>query len=1090
MMSAEHRKILEILESIKQNVNVEVPSDVIYLKTLHEMIESELSGRVPVEHEIAMRTDNTSNGPGGAYLQNGACAYAENVTEKENCAGNTAIGAKDTARTTKNGVLRAYKKQITLWLLVLLNNPFNLSFLNTHNFISFVLDDLQCAALLVSNLMKNSENGQFYRENEILGNKISETKYYEFLYHLSKKIKLYDFCSTSTDNQPCTATKSHDDKYTGTSHDLVKKLGSFIKPTDTETLKALKYKIITNQGIYNRVDKQPVLDTLFLHLKQSSARHSLALSYSISKFNFDAKELLACFYGPVFCREGLWINALLILCFKVLEKKVHVRIADESSAAGWENDEKEGNSGIGTLSRTCGTNNIVDNKGTENYGNKFVAPEMIVDILLKTVFFECKNRYAQQMRETALFLVYCMLRSTLYSGNPSTEHKESGAPEDVHVSNAITLQFLRSMLLSVSLLDNQLECRRAACSILIELQAHSKTEFLPFIDFYKVKRKNNALNLPQEYYSGLLKQRLIVKIFDHDLEMQIICLEWMKKHGKGIKLKHTIKKDEYSLCDLVEEHEFRERAADETGKSLCASGECNSNATSESISYTTALIAYLFLDQIDKIQIIFDSFVLEDKKFVFFADAYLKTSIFKHFDFKGECHFYDMVENVAAKNEKNEEFDHNGLFNARYINLNRNNHVNDHNLVFLLDNDLHPHLTMFLHSTLESDFLFKRLLKKRSLSYFLANAFNTKYVAEYLELVRGMLNDKDVDRVQIGIKCVYTMYRMYGDTDVYKSTEQSANSTNNTLRERSISNFIGCGTLRELLEHAVSTNLNNYTINYKGDVGHRCRKECFFLLFYLKDKSVNYYIIKYLFDKNKELREIVISFLRELGMLRNVKGYKTVYISGGRPCEGIEHLLSSVVRGSGNDPCHDSEVHDENDLRADSTDLHYNINVHSDRMSTGHVTIDDNTASFLSSLDAEYKNMCSTLSSEKALFKCAFLSFGILKMEYRIGFAKAILSYFVNCDGSIYEILSWGITEYLIDYLVHVLEGQRREVYCCLRGILNLLGHSHQERADEQSGGVSDRIRNDHELKARICSINDEKLNELRDEIVKKMQWT
>ncbi|ELA47811.1 hypothetical protein VCUG_00653 [Vavraia culicis subsp. floridensis] len=1089
MMSAEHRKILEILEGIKQNVNVEVPSDVIYLKTLHEMIEGELSGRVPAEHETAIRADNVSDGPGGEHLQNGAGAYAENVTEKENCAGNTVIGAKDTAHTTKNGVLRVYKKQITLWLLVLLNNPFNLSFLNTHNFISFILDDLQCAALLVSNLMKNSENEQFYRENEILGNKISETKYYEFLYHLSKKIKLYDFCSTGTDNQPCTAAKSHDDKYTGMSHDLVKKLNSFIKPTDTETLKALKYKIITNQGMYNRIDKQPVLDTLFLHLKQGSARHSLTLSYSISKFNFDAKELLACFYGPVFCREGLWINTLLILCFKVLEKKVHIRIADESGAAGGENDEKKGSGGIGTVSRTCDTNNIAGSNGTENYGNKFIAPEMIADILLKTVFFECKNRYAQKMRETALFLIYCMLRSTLYSGSPSTEHKESGAQGDVHVSNAITLQFLRSMLLSVSLLDNQLECRRAACSILIELQAYGKTEFLPFIDFYRVKRKNNALNLPQEYYTGLLKQRLIVKIFDHDLEMQIICLEWMKKHGKGIKLRQTIKKDEYSLCDLVEEHEFRECAAGETGESLCASGECSSSATSESISYTTALIAYLFLDQIDKIQIIFDSFALEDKKFVFFADAYLKTTIFKHFDFKGECHFYDMVENVAAKSERNERFDHNGLFNVRYIDSNRNRHVSDHNLVFLLDNDLHPHLTMFLHSTLESDFLFKRLLKKKSLSYFLANAFNTKYFAEYLELVRGMLSDREVERVQIGIKCVYTMYRMYGGADLHKGTEQNANSINNTLGERNISNSVGCCTLRELLGHAVSTNLNNYTINYKGDVGHRCRKECLFLLFYLKDKSMNYYIIKYLFDKNKELREIVISFLRELGVLKNVKGYKTVYISGRRSCEGIEHLLSSVVRGSGNDLCHDSELHDENDLRADSTDSRYDVSVNGNRMSTGHVPIDDNTASFLSSLDAEYKNMCSALSSEKALFKCAFLSFGTLKMEYRIGFAKAILSYFVNCDGSIYEVLSWGITEYLIDYLVYVLEGQRREVYCCLRGILNLLGHSHQERADEQSNGVSDRIRNDQELKARISSINDEKLNGLRDEIVKRMQW-
>ncbi|ELQ75267.1 Beta-tubulin folding cofactor D [Trachipleistophora hominis] len=742
-------------------------------------------------------------------------------------------------------------------------------------------------------------------------------------------------------------------------------------------------------------------------------------------------------------------------------------------------------------------------------------PEVVEDVLLKTIFFENKNKHAQRMRETALFLVYCMLRSSFNDEIDDDNCVDDGMLSVDHQCSVITLRFLKNVLLSVSLFDNQLECRRAASSILIDLQARKKIEFLPFIDFYSVKRKNNVLNLPQEHYKGLLEQRMTRKIFDYDLEMQIICLEWMKRHRKGITLKKTIKKDEYNLCDLVERYDLREGLGKQEGRAACTSKDCNTDAINEPISYTTALIAYLFLNQIEKIQIDFDEFLLEDKKFAFFADAYLKSTIFKNFDFKGECSFYDMVENVITPNNRRVS-SHSSPFKTYYIDYNTENSVNDQNLVFLLDNNSCPHLTMFLYSTLDSDFLFKRLVKRRSLSYFLINVFNTKYFAEYLELVKGMLNDRDVERTRIGMNCIYMMYRLYGDTNVGKEKDdinvrkETDKDDINVGKEKDDINVgkekddinvgketdkdDGKNILYELLYHAIDTNLNNYMINYKGDVGYQCRKESFFLLFYLKDQRVNYYIIKYLFDKNKELREIVISFLREIGVFKNVKGYKTVYISGRRVCRGVEHLLSSAVKEDDNTRpgTLNNDTNSDVSLRS-SAGRYESANLHGTLENVGAADcslIDDSTASFLRSVDTEYENVCSTMSGEKALFKGAFLNFSILEMKHRAGFTKAILSYFVNCDGSIYEILSWGINKYLIDYLVYVLKGTRREIYYVLRSIIILLDHSHQIDSNLQNDGLTNRIRNVQELRTCICGINDEKLNGMRDEIIQKMQWT
>lgn len=957
-----------ILDDIGKQSQEEMPSGIEYLEILHKIIEDEMKMH-KIREEISHRQEVCS------------------MKKKTSTNGQTTF------------CIMKYREQIYKWLLVLLNNPFNLLFLNTKGFTTFILGDLQCAALLMSNFMKNSVNEQFYHERYIFGQHVDEVNYFKFLYFLSKKNRLSWLNNGTSENGCCIeveAAKNHPTDEIG----IINRLQSFVLPTDTEVIKSLKYKIITNQGVYNHLPKQLVLDTLFHYLKNRTTTHSLTLSYSISQFGFDLERLLDCFSTSFFCRETLWINTLLIASFRILEKKTTIDVYEGKNSS------------------------------------KSLSAKTVIHTILKTVFFEHKNKYAQKLREMALFFIYCVVKMNQNYISLKQVHKKTTSIVEILMSNShnctftVLSEFFVEILLSVSLFDNQLDCRRAAVSIILELEATQGEKLFDFIDFFKVRRKNNTMNLDKKYFFGIVKERMIFKVFDNDLEMQIVCLEWMTNNGINLLLKQIIKKDEYDLCDILDPS--------------YADINYAVQYDTMSLSYVTVLIAYLFLDQLEKIEIVFDNFILDDEKFYFFVDIYLKKLCFKKYDFKNSNYFYDMIDHTIVAHKTNHDSSHKSgkynnsymFCNEKYVKYDAIDHISEENLIFLLDNNIKPSLTMFLHGKFDNDVLFKKLLKRRNMSYFLINAFNSKYVHEYIELVKKMLEDNEIEIKKIGIRCIFVLYKLYGIED--SKTEH---------------------VIRTTLHQSIKNNLHNYTIDHRGDIGYICRQEAFFALYYINGEDINYYVLKFLFDKNKKLREILISLLCETGVFENVKNYQCVFIS--REKNILEHLLTNSI------------------LKNPDTDG----SIHEDLTNISHTRVHGNLHKFLRALDNNYRVYSSSIGDEKAFFKSAFASLCMLDQDMKVCFSKAILSYFVNCDGFIHKMLISEVGKYLISYIPYVLSGSGREMFFGLKTVLYLMTDTYKNDDSIRTNLIKNQAIVDN-----IHNIRHAKLDDLKNEILKKME--
>lgn len=780
------------------------------------------------------------------------------------------------------------KKMIFQWLRILLNNPFDLQSFNTDRFRTFIIQDNVCAAYFVSNLMKSTQKS-FYSKNMIFNQKVPSQFFYEFLLVLSKRVKLDEFNSEQENNS-------------GKNQQELIKL--FLEESVSNSIKSLKYKIVTEQGMNSFIDKSECLSVLFADLNLTNSM-AFDLAFSISRFSFDVQTILRYFNEDMFCREGLWINSLLILSFLIYEEKVKF----------------------------------------------YDCINELQKIIYKTVFFECINIYSLKIRESALFFIYCVTQRIISEDKFLDQRSEM-------------IDYIERITLSVAFFDNSLECRRAATTILIDLQGNNIISVHECIDFISVKRKKNFLNVHEKYFE-ILKPRILQKIFDDDLEMQIICLEWIKKHKKTINLKDCIKKDQYFLFDLFDS--FAQL----------------SNLYNHEYSYLSVIITYLFLDQANKIPLIFDHLMIKEKKFQFFIDFYLKKQFFKNYTFKGENMFYELSSRLI-----NQQSDSIHLNQDIFIKR-EESEIGEYflqNLNILLDNDTIPHMTMFLFYFYDTDTIYKKLLKKRNRSYFLINCFNQKYKIEHLELIQNLLTESSEKKV-IALQCLWILSLIHISRNDHESFE-----TSNYIKK-----------LKYLMKTGIEKNINNYTITYQGDIGHICRFESFLILLYQNDDRFNNCIIKFLYDKNSELREKIISLLAEIGIFKNIKSFKKFSFKNNNT---IDHLLT--------DSLFDSVL-----------DNHQ-------------ISINSELACFLKHVDESVECLLDDYSREKSFFIASFQNYSKLNQKYKKDFAMAIFSYFANCDGSIYQILFDNL-DVLVDHIDDIMKVDRRNLFLCLNVMKKLI---------------------------------------------------
>ncbi|KRH93967.1 Beta-tubulin folding cofactor D [Pseudoloma neurophilia] len=833
------------------------------------------------------------------------------------------------------------------WLKILLLNPFDLSSLKTPKFCSVILRDHKCAGYFIANLIKNDkkrmdekmskkestnllfseEPKEYFKNGNILGKTVDRMFYFKTIRVVSALAPIPEFqdhLSDSLLDLSLSQVSFHSSEHS--EKVLMTKLKKFVDegPFDYNIL-IIKYEIITQQCKNGYINPQTCLNYFFSNLNQKIST-AYYMAEAISQLPVNPETIYQYFEQDIFCRESLWANSLLVLGLLVYKQKLSAE-----------------------------------------------APKLL-KIIEKTILIETTSVKIVDVRENCLFLVYCITQIIIFHPNKLKNKNE-------------LLNILEKRLVNSCLFDIFLECRRAAATILIELKANGLIKTYNFVDLIGVKRKRNILKVPKNEFD-LIKDCIYNKIFSLDLEMQIVCLEWLKLNDIKIDLKKVGKNVEYCITDLLDI-------------------EISQNIVTTPIYYITALIVYTFLDQLDKIEVLFTKYMFLDPKAEFFFDFILKKASYSNYPFHGTNEFYEMVSNV---------YDESKVCNYLRFDI-PSNVLTKENILLLLKNRKCPILTMTHVHLFDESEIYKELISSRSESFFYLNCSNKKYKTEVLQLITEELQEmKPVERKVIGMRCLFL------------------------LRYCNMSDPVFHRKITRLYHQAIMENLDNYQTDKSKDIGFICRLEAYFALIYCKDKKLNIYTIKFLFDCSKYIRDLIIAYLREIKVFKYVESFKSLYFTDLDLNETatIHHKMSFRLYK----PKMGVYTLEINQNQYDSSST-ISYNDHDQYLSPQFIrkqVFEDNVIQFLENLDLESEELLEDRSREQAMFEAAQHNSRYLAKPYKCHLAMGVFSNTLVSDRSLHDILmDWS--GQLCHLIPKIYKTSHRNKFLCLEVYYQLLTH-------------------------------------------------
>lgn len=561
-----------------------------------------------------------------------------------------------------------------------------------------------------------------------------------------------------------------------------------IETNDTVILKRLKAKILSFQNV-----TPDVLNHLAMFLNDKDTKFGWTLGKAIVRVIMDhgstnILETLISNLKCLFAHESLYINTSQILGFLILK-------------------------GFITNKSDVNDKNII-----------FIEDNVITSMIYYNNKTDSKN---EQVRETGLFLMWSLIR----------------------MDNCINKKKMLHNLIAVSLFDFSLSCRRAACTVLLELvqRTHVKNheKITDIINFHMIRRFKDCMKNVDEIIELVpsIKETLVKIATDKvtDYENGLFIATFLRGHYKCFcTVSIPLEKDinvYFGLSYLF--NEFKEQRF------------CDKCITSENINVLKKL----------KFKVLYDEKLFNEFVNVFF----ITMNYFVKLDF-------DIIEN----------------------------------LTFLLDKNIKPYeiarLARQINNQEFKKILFTNLIRKNNDSYILSNSYNIEYRDKINEKYLKTLTEIDaLKKASVITSLKVSFGQKNGLLNNYKPSNNNINQfyeivTKYARNSQSYEGFIeGLNTEEALIFHII-LGLEDYSVYIKGDSGYFVRKASFEFLTELKcSKVINLYFIRYFVEKSPSLRHDICSVIKNDILDSNVMDFYIQYKQSYEIlCQENEHIDEEV----------------------------------------------------------------------------------------------------------------------------------------------------------------------------------------------------
>lgn len=521
-----------------------------------------------------------------------------------------------------------------------------------------------------------------------------------------------------------------------------------IEKENTYIIKRLKIKILSHQDI--TIDH---VNHLLSFLNDRNTQLGWTLGKALVRIitchaSDDIVNILVANLTNIFAHETLWINTAHIFSFLILK---------------------------GIISyNTCNTHNY-----------EFILKQMIPEM----IYYNTIDSISEQVRESGLFIMWSLIRKDSYVDKENV---------------------LRD-LISISLLDFSLQCRRAACTVLLEFaqRNHNKKYEIvtDFINLQNVKRYNDCVDYANEVYNLFpeIKEYLLNKMKEKVLQHE----------NSAILAKHLVK---HYKC-------------------LC----------------------HMELPDCVEIEMLFGLISLFNE----YGKANLceKCIIFKHFNAITQIILKNIIEERIFNRFVRVYIDTMGILIEMGIDIREN-------LIFLLDKNIYPdHVFELATKIQDSNFkkhLFLNLMRKNNTAYILSNSYNVdfkeKIKTKYLTTLQGSDALKKATVIQ---SLSHTLYHQNSLFDVDFKQESIQLYSKMVIKYGKFGlTSIDSSTSKLIIDEAlileIFYGLEDYSVYINGDSGYFVRKASFEFISKLKNIELAcLYFFRYFVEKSRDLRKNV-----------------------------------------------------------------------------------------------------------------------------------------------------------------------------------------------------------------------------------------